>query len=166
MTQDQIGTSAGRAAERSISHTQGLLIACGVALVLHAINFIAVPLAVLKDSLSYLQGVAYWLQYHSLDGASSYRGLATTLLFTPAIVLFGRNAWGLKLVLHVFALACVPLSYRLGWQLGRRRWFAFSAALCTAVISDLYTYSSYVLAEGVHVFSGLLFLTFLISRVG
>jgi hypothetical protein len=134
-------------------------------LILHAVNFLAVPLAVLKDSPSYLQGAVYWMQHHTLDGVSSYRGPGTTLLFTPAMAPFGRNPIGLQLLLHLLTIGCAPISYRLGWQLGRRRWFAFSAGLLTALIPDLYVYSSYVLSEGPDVFVGLLFCTLLLTAL-
>ena len=165
VTQDRAGHLEESGGERFLSHAQGLLIVCALALLLHAINFLSVPLAVLKDSPSYLQGVVYWLQHHSLDGVSSYRGPGTTLLFMPAMVMFGRNPLGLKLLLHLLAFGCVPLSYRLGWQLGRRRWFAFAAGLLTALLPDLYAYSSYVLSEAPHAFFGLLFCTLLLSAL-
>ena len=151
--------------EAFLSHRNGLLLLCGLALVLHTLNFLAVPLAVLKDSPSYLQGAVYWIRYHSLDGVSSYRGPGTTFLFTPFMAPFGRNPWGLKILLHLLALACVPVSYRLGWQLGRRRWFAFLAGLITALIPDLYFYSGFVLSEVPHFFFGLLFCTLLLSAL-
>jgi 4-amino-4-deoxy-L-arabinose transferase-like glycosyltransferase len=147
------------------SHLTGLLILCSLALALHVINFLAVPLAVLKDSPSYLQGAVYWLRYHSLDGVSSYRGPGTTFLFAPFMALFGRNPFGVKILLHLLAIACVPVSYRLGWQLGRRRWFAFLAGLITALIPDLYFYSNFVLSEVPHFFFGLLFCTLLLSAL-
>jgi len=78
---------------------------------------------------------------------------------------FGRNPWGLKILLHLLALACVPVSYRLGWQLGRRFWFAFIAGLITALIPDLYFYSGFVLSEVPHFFFGLLFCTLLLSAL-
>ena len=151
--------------ESFLSHRNGLLILCGLALILHIINFLAVPLAVLKDSPSYLQGAMYWIRYHSLDGVSSYRGPGTTFLFTPFMAPFGRNPWGLKILLHLLAIACVPVSYRLGWQLGRQRWFAFFAGLITALIPDLYFYSGFALSEMPHFFFGLLFCTLLLSAL-
>lgn len=153
------------ATERFLSHRLALLLLCLLALVLHAINFLSVPLEVTKDSPSYLQGAIYWLQYHSLDGVSSYRGPGTTFLFTPFMALFGRNPWGLKICLHLLAMACVPISYRLGWQLGRRRWFAFCAGLLTALSPDLLNYASHASSEVPHFFFGLLLCTLLISAL-
>lgn len=165
VTQNQKVADAALLPHRFLSHAHALVIVLIVALALHAINFLSVPLVVSKDGPSYLQGAVYWIQHHNLDGVSSYRGLGTTLLFTPALALFGRNPWGVKLVLHALALGCVALSYRLGWQLGRRSWFAFSAALLTAFVPDLYAYSNYVLSEVPHVFSVMLFCTLLISAL-
>jgi len=165
INQNRSVNSGVRATESFLSHFNGLLILCGIALVLHIINFLATPLWVIKDSPSYLQGVIYWLQYHSLDGVSSYRGPGTTFLFTPFIAAFGRNPWGLKILMHLLAFACVPVSYRLGWQLGRRRWFAFFAGLIIALIPDLYFYSGFVLSEVPHFFFGLLFCTCLLSAL-
>ncbi len=165
VTQKKDAESGNPDPERFLSHLEGLVMLCAIAVVLHTINFLSVPLTVLKDSPSYLQGAVYWIQNHSLDGVSSYRGLGTTLLFTPAMAPFGRNPLGLKFLLHLLAIACVPLSYRVGWQLGQRRWFAFAAGLLTALIPDLYAYSSFVLSEGPHVFAGLLFCTLLLSAL-
>lgn len=151
--------------ERFLSHTQGLLVLCGLGLILHTFNMLAVPLAVIKDSPSYLQGAVYWIQYHSLDGVSSYRGPGTTFLFTPVMALFGRNPWGLKILIHLLAFACIPISYRLGWQLGRRRWFAFAVGLITVLGPDLYFYSNFVLSEVPHYFFVFLFCTLLLSAL-
>ncbi len=78
---------------------------------------------------------------------------------------FGRNPWGLKVLLHLLAFGCIPLTNRLGWQLGRRRWFAFVVGLLTALLPDLYVYSSYVLSEAPDVFFALLYCTLLISAL-
>ncbi len=165
INQTRARNTGQRSAESFLSHRDGLLILCSFGLVLHTINFLAVPLAVLKDSPSYLQGAVYWIRYHSLEGVSSYRGPGTTFLFTPFMAPFGRNPWGLKVLLHLLAFACIPVSYRLGWQLGRRRWFAFLAGLFTALIPDLYFYSNFVLSEVPHFFFGLLFCTLLLSAL-
>jgi len=71
----------------------------------------------------------------------------------------------LKILLHLLAFACVPVSYRLGWQLGRRRWFAFFDGLITALIPDLYFYSGFALSEIPHFFFGLFFCTLLLSAL-
>ena len=163
--QDRSASSGQRKPEMFLSHPAGLLILCGLALVLHTINFLAIPLWVIKDSPSYLQGAVYWIRNHSLDGVSSYRGPGTTFLFTPFMAIFGRNPLGLKILLHLLAFACVPVSYRIGWQLGRQRWFAFLAGLIIVLTPDLYFYSSFVLSEGPHFFFGLLFCTLLLSAL-
>ena len=165
INQVRTGKSERAGQESFLSHRDGLLILCGLGLVLHILNFLAVPLSVLKDSPSYLQGTVYWIRYHSLDGVSSYRGPGTTFLFIPFMEPFGRNPWGLKILLHLLAFACIPVSYRLGWQLGRRRWFAFVAGLFTVLIPDLYFYSNFVLSEVPHFFFGLLFCSFLLSAL-
>ena len=153
------------ASEKFLSHSSGLLILCSFGLILHIINFLAVPLAVIKDSPSYLQGAVYWISHHSLDGVSSYRGPGTTFLFTPFMAVFGRNPWSLKILLHLLAFGCVPISYRLGWQLGKRRWFAFFTGLIAVLIPDLYFYSNFVLSEVPHFFFVLLFSTLFLSAL-
>ena len=110
--------SSAASAERFLSHRDGLLLLCALGLVLHALHFLTIPLVVLKDSPSYLQGAVFWIQQHSLDGVSSYRGPGTTFLFSPFMAPFGRNPWGLKVLCISWRLAAFP-HYRLGWQLGR-----------------------------------------------
>jgi hypothetical protein len=129
------------------SHVASILVLLVIATTLHAIAFVIAPLAVLKDSPSYLQGAQHLVRFHNLEGASSYRGPATMFLFAPAMAIFGRNPFGVKLVLHLVALACVPVAYRIGWQLSRQRGLAFLAGLATALMPDLYAYSSLVLSE-------------------
>lgn len=146
-------------------HRNGLFVLLVLSFALHIIYFLSVPLYLGKDSPSYLQGAIYWIRYHNLDGVSSFRGPGTTFLFTPFIVLFRRNPWGLKILLHLLAMGCVPVSYRLGWQLGKRRWFAFAAGLLTTLNPDLYFYSSQALSDVPHFFFGLLFCTFLLSAL-
>ena len=163
--QDRRTVSRAASAERFLSHRDSLLLLCALGLVLHAVHFLTIPLVVLKDSPSYLQGAVFWIQQHSLEGVSSYRGPGTTFLFSPFMAPFGRNPWGLKILLHLLAFGCIPLTYRLGWQLGRRRWFAFAVGLLTALLPDLYVYSSYVLSEAPDIFFALLYCTLLISAL-
>lgn len=147
-------------------HRAGLLLVCSLALALHIFSFLAVPLRVTKDGPSYVQGAAHWVAFHNFDGASSYRGPATTFLFAPAMEIFGRNPWGVKLVLHALAFACVPLAYRIGWQLQRRRWVAVAAGLLTALSPDLYAYSNFTLSEVPHIFALLAYCTLLLTALG
>ena len=158
--------SEQRKPDAFLSHRDGLLILCSLALVFHVVNFFAVPLTVfIKDSPSYLQGVAYWIRFHSLDGVSSFRGPGTTFLFIPVVAPFGKSPLGLKFLLHFLAFACIPINYRIGWQVGGRRWFAFFAGLLTILMPDLYLYSNMVVSEIPHVFFELLFITTLISAL-
>ncbi len=89
--------------ESFLSHRNGLLILCGLALILHTINFLAVPLAVLKDSPSYLQGAVYWIRYHSLDGVSSYQRSWNHFSFYTFHGAFWEKSMGLE---DSIALAC------------------------------------------------------------
>ena len=156
---------APRKAVAPMSHHAALVFVCSVGLVLHTINFLAVPLRVTKDGPSYLDGAVHWAAFHNFDGASTYRGPGTTLLFAPAVSIFGRNPWGVKLVLHALALACIPLAYRIGWQLQRRHWVAVAAGLITAFAPDLYAYSNYVMSEVPQIFALLALCTALLSAL-
>ncbi len=51
--------SSAASAERFLSHRDGLLLLCALGLVLHALHFLTIPLVVLKDSPSYLQGAVF-----------------------------------------------------------------------------------------------------------
>jgi hypothetical protein len=151
--------------ERFLSHRAGLAILLVAALSLHLLNILSVTLLVSSDTLSYLQGAIYWLRYHTLDGVSPIRGPGSTFLFLPALLLTGTNPWGMKILLHLVAIACVPVSYRLGWQLGGRRWFAFAAGLIALLTPDLFFYSNFVMSDLPNAFLGLLFCTLLISSL-
>jgi 4-amino-4-deoxy-L-arabinose transferase-like glycosyltransferase len=148
-----------------LSHRLGLIILITLSLTLHLLNYFSVPLIVVRDSPSYLQGAVHWIQYKNLDGVSSIRGPGTTFLFAPLLLLFGRNPWGFKLGLHLLAILSVPVSYRLGWQLSGRRWFAFLAGLIAVLTPDLLIYSNIVMSEVPNVFFSLLFCTLLISAL-
>ncbi len=148
-----------------ITHRTGLLVLLIFAFILHFLNFLAIPLITGPDSPGYLDGAVYWIQHHTLDGVSPVRGPGSTFLFIPVMLLFGRNPWGIKLLLHLFAIACVPVSYRLGWQLSKRRWFAFLAGLIAVLAPDLMFYSNYVMSDVPNAFLGLLFCTLLLSAL-
>ncbi len=156
---------SGENRDLPITHRTGLLVLLIFAFILHFVNFLAVPLIVGPDSPGYLDGAVYWIQHHTLDGVSPVRGPGSTFLFIPVMLLFGRNPWGIKILLHLFAIACVPVSYRLGWQLSKRRWFAFSAGLIAVLTPDLIFYSNYVMSDVPNAFLGLLFCTLLLSAL-
>ena len=78
--------------ESFLSHRNGLLILCGLALILYIINFLAVPLWVIKDIPSYLQGAVYWIRYHTLEAYLPTEVLE--LLFSL------RHSWRLSGEIH------------------------------------------------------------------
>lgn len=71
----------------------------------------------------------------------------------------------MKLLLHLLAFLCVPLSYILGWQLVRKYWFAFLAGLLTALTPDLFFYSNYVMSEMPNIVFMLLYCVLLLSAI-
>lgn len=150
-------------AERFLSHRLGLSVLLGLGILLHGLNFLSTPLILDADSPTYLQGAVHWLQYGNLDGISVFRGPVTTFLFTPILWAFGRSAWGMKLLLKLVALACIPVSYRLGWQLGRRRWLAFLSGLIGLLTPDLYVYSNFIMSDLFNLFAVLLLCMLLLA---
>jgi 4-amino-4-deoxy-L-arabinose transferase-like glycosyltransferase len=158
-------TGSVRDGATPVSHRAGIVFVCSAGLLMHTVNFLAVPLRVTKDGPSYLEGAVRWAQFHDLDGASTYRGPGTMFLFAPAISLFGRNPWGVKLGLHALALACVPLAYWIGWQLQRKHCVAIAAGLATVLAPDLYAYSNYVMSEVPDLFALLAFCAALLSAL-
>jgi hypothetical protein len=163
--QDRRSAGAVEVATGLRSHAKSLLIIISMALAIHILSFLSVPLVMTKDSPSYLDGAVHWLTNHNLDGVPPYRGPGTTLLFVPAMAIFGRSPWGVKLGLHLLALACVPLAYWLGWQLGQRRWLAVVAGLIPALTPDLYSYSSIVMTEVLQAFALLVFGILIVSAL-
>lgn len=147
------------------SHRSYIIVLLVITLALHAVNFMAVPLVVAKDSPSYLDGAVQWFQSNNLDGVSSERGPGMAMLLIPVLWLFGRSALGLKFLFHFFAIACVPLGYLLGWQLSGKRWFAFLAGLIVLFTPDLFLYSNMVMSDIPNLFFGLLFLVLLIQAL-
>ncbi len=147
------------------SHRVSMIILLAFAIGLHAINALTSPLIVASDSPSYLQGAIHWLQYFNLDGVPAARGPGTTFLFIPAFLLFGRNPWGVKLVLHLLAIAAVLVLYRLGWQLFKRRSFAFFSGLIVVLMPEMYLYSNIVMSDVPNIFFVLVCCILLISTI-
>ena len=147
------------------SHQNILLVLLSLSFVLHLINYFSVPLFLGEDSPTYLQGAVYWLKYHNLEGVSPFRGPVTTVFFLVPMLLFGRNPWGTKLFLHSFAFLIVPLSYYLGWQITRKRWFAGLVGLVTIFTPDLYEYANFIMSEIPNIFLVLLFCIVLLSTL-
>lgn len=147
------------------SHRVSLLILLTISSILHLINALAVPLLLDVDSPSHIAGALHLIESGNLDGVSMIRGPGSTFLFAPVLFLFGRNPWGIKIFLHLMAIACVPLSYRIGWQLGKNRWIAFASGLVTALSPDLFLYSNYLMSDLPNVFLVLIFCTAMISAL-
>lgn len=151
--------------ERFLSHRTGLAVLIVLASLLHLANALAVPLLVDSDSPSHLQGAVHLLAYGNLDGVSVYRGPGSTFLFAPVLFLFGRNPWGMKALLHLFALATVLLGYRLGWQLSGRRWVAFATGLLIMLLPELYYYANFVMTDLPNLFLVALFCSLVLDAM-
>ncbi len=168
-TAQEIGQegAARQTAGRSLRNpaARDLFILLGIAVTVHALNALAAPLWLDVDSPSYLRGAVHWLQYHNLGGVSVQRGVGSTILFTPILAVFGRSPWGMKLLLHLFGIGCVPLMYALGWQLGGRRWFAFAAGLLAIFTPDVMFYANYVMSDLPNIFFTLLFVWALLKAL-
>lgn len=132
---------------------------------IYLFNALTVPLAINPDSHGFLEGSLHLLEYGNLDGVSMYRGPGTTFLFAPVLFLFGTNAWGIKILLHLFAFACLFPAYRLGWQLSGSQAVAFTAGLLTVFSPDLMAYASVVMSDVPNIFLALTFLTLLVSTL-
>lgn len=151
--------------ENSFNHRTNITILLAISGILHLLNALAVPLILDVDSPSYIQGAIHWLEFGNLDGVSMIRGPGSTFLLTPFIFLFGRNPWGIKILLHLLAIACVPVSYRVGWQLGKNQWVAFVSGLATAFSPDLFLYSNFLMSDLPNLFFVLVFCTLLLSAL-
>jgi hypothetical protein len=151
--------------ERFLSHRINLAVLLFLAGVLHILNALSVPLILGVDSPGYLIGAVHLIKYGNLDGVSILRGPGSTFLFAPVLFLFGRNPWGVKILLHLIAIACVFLSYRIGWQLSHKRWIAFVIGLITTLLPDLYIYSNYLMSDLPNAFIVLLYSTVFISAM-
>jgi 4-amino-4-deoxy-L-arabinose transferase-like glycosyltransferase len=147
------------------SHRANLIILLTLAVILHALSFFSVPLITASDSLGYLNGAIHWLEDHNFNGVPASRGPGTTFLFIPAFLLFGTDPTGVKLTLHLFAIACVPLLYRLGWQLFKRRSFAFFSGLIAILMPEMYLFSNFVMSEVLNVFFTLAYCSLLIAAL-
>lgn len=147
------------------SHRTSLVILLTISTVLHLISALSIPLILGADSPSFLRGAIHLVSFGNFDGVSMFRGPGSTLLFAPIIALFGRNPWGMKALLHLMAIACVALNYRLAWQLSGRRWIAFLTGFVTLLLPDLFFFSNYVMSDLPNIFLISLFSTLLISAI-
>ncbi|HET7145373.1 MAG TPA: hypothetical protein VFI68_15235 [Anaerolineales bacterium] len=156
----------GPVKESPFNHRRNIVVLLVISGILHLLNSLAVPLLLDVDSPSYLQAAVHWLEYGNPDVDSTIiRGPVSTLIFAPFIFLFGRNPWGIKTLLHLLAIACVPVSYRLGWQLGKSTRVAFLCGLATALSPDLFLYSNILMSDLPNIFIVLMFCTLLISAL-
>ena len=151
--------------EKFFSKRVSLIILIILSSLLHLFNALAVPLIVSSDSPHYLQGAVHWLEYGNLDGVSPFCGPGSTFLFAPVLLLFGRNPWGMKVFLHLIAIACVLVGYRLGWQLSKKRWIAFSVGFITMLLPDLYYYSNFIMSDLINLFLVVLFASLLLDAL-
>lgn len=151
--------------EKFPSHRTGLLILIFLSFAMHLLNILSVPLIMDVDSPSFLRGAIHLAQYGNFDGVSMFRGPGTTLLFAPVAAIFGRNPWGMKILLHLMAIGCVFLNYRLVWQISGKRWIAFVTGLVTLFIPDPYFFSNFVMSDLPNIFLASLFCTLLVSAM-
>ncbi|MDX9992419.1 MAG: glycosyltransferase family 39 protein [Anaerolineales bacterium] len=140
-----------------------ILLAFG--LLLHTVNMLSVPTLLNADSPAYLTGALHLIEHGSFEGASTSVGPGTTLLFAPMLWLLGRNPWGPKIILHLIGLACIPLSYRFGWQVSRSRWVAFLSGLLVANSPDIFFYANYPMSDLPNLFFVLLFCSLLLTAL-
>jgi hypothetical protein len=146
-------------------HRRNLAILILLGLGLHFFNSLNTPLMLNPDTPSFIQGSLHLIKYGNLDGVSMFRGPGTTLLFAPVMFVFGENAWGIKILLHLFAFGCIPLSYRLGWQISKNHQVAFISGLLAAFSPDLLLYANLVMSDAPNIFIVLAFLTLLLSAL-
>lgn len=151
--------------EKFLRKKTSILILFLLACTMHLMNALAVPLIVDSDTAAYMQGAVHLLQYGNLKGVSIFCGPGTTFLFAPILLLFGRNPWGMKILLHSFAIASVLISYRIGWQLSKKRWIAFCIGFLTILIPDLYYYSNFIMSDMPNIFLMLLFSSLLLDAL-
>ncbi|NMB61970.1 MAG: hypothetical protein GYA18_06480 [Chloroflexi bacterium] len=151
--------------EKFISKRQSIIILVILSTIFNLINALTIPLIVDSDTPAYLQGAVHLLKYGNLNGVSMFCGPGTTFLFAPILLIFGRNPWGMKILLHLLALGCVLVNYRLGWQLSKKRWIAFIIGLVTILIPDIYYYSNFVMSDLPNIFLILLFSSLLLDAL-
>lgn len=144
------------------AHVRNLLLLMALGLGVYSFNALTVPLAINPDTPGYLEGSLHLLKYGNLDRASTYRGPGTTFLFAPVMFLFGNNGWGIKILLHLIAFACLFPAYFLGWQLSKHQGVAFASGLIAVFSPDLTTYASIVMSDVPNIFFVLTFLTLLV----
>jgi hypothetical protein len=142
-----------------------ILILLAVGIALHTINILATPLTLNADSPAYLQGAVHLVSEGNFKGASTSVGPGMSLLLAPMFFLFGNNPWGIKILLHGIALACIPASYWLGWQLSKSRLVAFVSGLVIGNMPDLFFYSNTPMSDLPNLFFVLLFCGLLFSAI-
>ncbi len=146
-------------------HQRNLLILSLAGLCVYTFNALTVPLTINPDSHGLLQGSFHLLQHGNFDGVSMYRGPGTTFLFAPMMFLFGNNAWGIKILLHLIAFACLFPAYRLGWQWSGSYTIALIAGFLVVFSPDLMAYASVVMSDVPNIFLVLTFLTLHVSAL-
>lgn len=151
--------------ERFLSRKTCLMILIGLSILLNIANALTIPLIISSDSPGYLSGAVYLLEYGNLEGQSQNYGPGTTILFTPILFLFGRNPWGMKLLLHLFAIGCVYFGFQITWLLAKKRSLAFGVGMITLLLPDLYFYANYVMSDLPNIFLVLMFTTFYLESV-
>lgn len=143
----------------------GLAVLLAFGVLLHTANMLAVPLTLGPDSPAFLQGALHLLEHGNFEGVSQSVGPGSTFLFAPVLWLFGRNAWGLKILLHLIALASIPVAYRLGWQLSKNYLVAFLSGLVVALSPDMFFYSNNLMSDVPNLFLVLLCCSLLFSTL-
>lgn len=146
-------------------HQRNLLILSLAGLCVYTFNALTVPLTINPDSHGLLQGSFHLLQHGNLDGVSMYRGPGTTFLFAPVLYAFGNNAWGIKILLHLLAFACLFPAYRLGWQWSGSYAIALIAGFLVVFSPDLMAYASVVMSDVPNILLVLTFLTLHVSAL-
>lgn len=146
-------------------HQRNLLILSLAGFCVYTFNALTVPLTINPDSHGLLQGSFHLLQHGNFDGVSMYRGPGTTFLFAPVIFLFGNNGWGIKILLHLIAFACLFPAYRLGWQWSGSYTIALISGFLVVFSPDLMAYASVVMSDVPNILLVLTFLTLHVSAL-
>jgi hypothetical protein len=71
----------------------------------------------------------------------------------------------MKILLHLFAISCVPLAYKIGWQLTQKTKVAFLAGFVAMLTPDIMLYANYLWSDLINLTAVLIFTTALLSSL-
>ncbi|MBT3337718.1 MAG: hypothetical protein HN855_12940 [Anaerolineae bacterium] len=147
------------------NHRKNLLVLLALSFSIHLFSALSTPLILDVDTPSYLTGAVHWLKFGNFDGTSATRGIGSTFLFTPILFIFGRNPWGMKIFLHLIAISCAPLAYKIGWQITRKGNVAFISGFLAMLSPDVLLYSNYLWSDMINLTFVLVYITAFLSAL-